>query len=97
MKYIFDKENAYQTREFPNTTEKVLLMVDRSYYYVVSKDPNKPELEDEAQIKKLLYIYNNTNTTISIMNEPITLNLRDFPFTNIKSCSNSNLQIRTNY
>ena len=97
FKYIFDQENAYQTREFPNTTEKVLLMVDRSYYYVVSKDPNKPELEDEIQIKKLLYIYNNTNTTISIMNDPITLNLRDFPFTNIKSCSNSNLQIRTNY
>ena len=97
FKYIFNEEYAFQTRESSIKTDKILLMVDRSYFSVVSRDPLKPEIENEQQIKLLMNIYNNTNPKISIMNSEVPSNLQKYPYTNIRNCSFKNLQIRTNY
>jgi hypothetical protein len=97
FKYIFNDEYAYQTRESSIKTDKILLMVDRSYYSVVSRDPLKPEIENEQQVKLLMSIYNNTDPKISIIDDDVPSNLQKYPYTNIKNCSFKNLQIRTNY
>jgi 4-amino-4-deoxy-L-arabinose transferase-like glycosyltransferase len=97
FKYIFNDKHAYQTRESSIMTDKILLMVDRAYLSVVSKDPLKPEIENEQQVKLLMNIYNNTNAKISIMDEHVPSNLQKYPYNNIKNCSFKNLQIRTNY
>ena len=97
FKYIFNEDYTFQTREASIKTDKILLMVDRSYFNLVSRDPLKPEIENKQQIKLLMDIYNNTNPKISIMNDEIPTNLQKYPYTNIKNCSIKNLQIRTNY
>jgi 4-amino-4-deoxy-L-arabinose transferase-like glycosyltransferase len=97
FKYIFNDKYVYQTRESSIKTDKILLMVDRAYFSVVSGDLLKPEIENKQQIKLLMDIYNNTNPKISIMDDDVPSNLQRYPYTNIKNCSFKNLQIRTNY
>jgi len=96
FKYIFNKTHALQTRDSSGIrTDKILLMVDRSYLSVTSKDPLKIEQEDPKQVESLLNIYNSTHTIASLDYSDKTP--ENYPYTNVKNCPSENLQIKTNY
>jgi 4-amino-4-deoxy-L-arabinose transferase-like glycosyltransferase len=94
--YIFNTTQSLQTRDSSEIdTDKVLLMVDRSYYAVTSKNPQNNEQEDPKQVEKLLNIYNNTHP-IALIDDSYK-NPQYYPYTNVKDCRTENLQVRTNY
>jgi len=96
FKYIFKTANSLQTRDSSEiNTDKILLMVDRSYFSVTSKNPEKNEQEDPRQVEKLLNMYNNTHP-IALIDDSDT-SPEYYPFTNVKDCRTENLQVRTNY
>jgi Dolichyl-phosphate-mannose-protein mannosyltransferase len=96
FKYAFDNINSVQTRDSSTIkTEKILLMVDRSYLSIVSTGP-KAEVEDEKQIERLQNIYNNSNSRVALMNSENTPT-DQYPFTNIQDCFTRTAEIRTNY
>ena len=96
FKYAFDNINSVQTRDSTTIkTEKILLMVDRSYLSIVSTGP-KVEVEDEKQIERLQSIYNNSNSCVALMNSENTAT-DQYPFTNIQDCFTRTEEIRTNY
>jgi hypothetical protein len=76
-------------------TEKILLMVDRSYLSIVSTGP-RVEVEDEKQIVRLQNMYNNSNSRVALMNSENTPT-DQYPFTNIQDCFIRTAEIRTNY
>jgi len=94
--YIFSTTQSLQTRDSSEIdTDKVLLMVDRSYYAVTSKNPQNNEQEDPKQVEKLLNIYNNTHP-IALIDDSYKYP-QYYPYTNVKDCRTENLQVRTNY
>jgi hypothetical protein len=94
--YIFNTTQSLQTRDSSEIdTDKVLLMVDRSYYGVTSKNPQNNEQEDPKQVEKLLNIYNNTHP-IALIDDSYKYP-QYYPYTNVKDCRTENLQVRTNY
>jgi 4-amino-4-deoxy-L-arabinose transferase-like glycosyltransferase len=96
FKYIFNKTHAFQTRDSSGIrTDKILLMVDRSYLSVTSKNPLKNEYEDPKQVERLFNIYNSTHTIASLDYSDETP--KNYPYTNLKDCPTENLQIKTNY
>jgi hypothetical protein len=93
--YVFNTPHSIQTRDSSEIeTEKVLLMVDRSYYGVTSKS-QKNEIEDPKQVEKLLNIYNNTHPIALI--DSSDNNPDYYPYNNVRDCSTKSLQVRTNY
>ena len=93
--YVFNTPNSKQTRDSSEIqTEKVLLMVDRSYYAVTSRSQNN-EIEDPKQVDKLLNIYNNTHPIALI--DSSDSNPDYYPYNNVRDCSTRSLQVRTNY
>ncbi|MGV8106401.1 MAG: hypothetical protein ACP5OH_01355, partial [Nitrososphaerota archaeon] len=93
--YVFNTPNSKQTRDSSEIqTEKVLLMVDRSYYGVTSRSQNN-EIEDPKQVDKLLNIYNNTHPIALI--DSSDSNPDYYPYNNVRDCSTKSLQVRTNY
>jgi hypothetical protein len=96
FKYIFNTAQSLQTRDSSGiNTDKILLMVDRSYFAVTSKNPQNNEQEDPKQVQKLLNIYNNTHA-IALIDDSYK-NPGYYPYTNVKDCRSENLQVRTNY
>lgn len=96
FKYIFNTAQSLQTRDSSEiNTDKILLMVDRSYFAVTSKNPQNNEQEDPKQVEKLLNIYNNTHP-IALIDDSYK-NPGYYPYTNVKDCRSENLQVRTNY
>jgi asparagine N-glycosylation enzyme membrane subunit Stt3 len=96
FKYIFKTAQSLQTRDSSEiNTDKILLMVDRSYFAVTSKNPQNNEQEDPKQVEKLLNIYNNTHP-IALIDDSYK-NPGYYPYTNLKDCRTENLQVRTNY
>jgi 4-amino-4-deoxy-L-arabinose transferase-like glycosyltransferase len=96
FKYIFNTAQSLQTRDSSEiNTDKILLMVDRSYFAVTSKNPQNNEQEDPKQVEKLLNIYNNTYP-IALIDDSYK-NPGYYPYTNVKDCRSENLQVRTNY
>jgi 4-amino-4-deoxy-L-arabinose transferase-like glycosyltransferase len=94
--YIFNTAQSLQTRDSSEiNTDYVLLMVDRSYFAVTSKNPQNNEQEDPKQVEKLLNIYNNTHP-IALIDDSYK-NPGYYPYTNVKDCRAENLQVRTNY
>jgi hypothetical protein len=91
--YVFGKDHVLPTRAAQElTTEKVLLVLDPNYRFVISGK----ELEDEAQVASLLNLYNNT-ATIASFQYPGSI-LKDNPLKpNIRSCYFDEIQVRTNY
>jgi hypothetical protein len=88
--------STLQTRDSTTIkTEKILLMVDRSYLSIVSAG-SKVEVEDEKQIERLLSIYNNSNSCVALMNSENTAT-EQYSFTNIQDCFTRTGEIRTNY
>jgi 4-amino-4-deoxy-L-arabinose transferase-like glycosyltransferase len=96
FKYIFNTAQSLQTRDSSQIKEdKVLLMVDRSYFAVTSKNPQNNELEDPIQVEKLLNIYNNTHPVVLIDDSYKIPGY--YPYSNVKDCRSEGLQVRTNY
>jgi hypothetical protein len=96
FKYIFNTAQSLQTRDSsPIKEDKILLMVDRSYYAVTSKNPQNGEVEDPKQVEKLLNIYNNTHP-VALIDDSFK-NPGYYPYTNVKDCRAESLQVRTNY
>jgi hypothetical protein len=91
--YAFGKDHVLPTRAAHElTTEKVLLVLDPNYRFVISGK----ELEDKAQVASLLKLYNNT-VTIASFQYPGSI-LKDNPLKpNIRSCYFDKIQVRTNY
>ena len=93
--YVFNTPHSLQTRDSSEiVTDKVLLMVDRSYYGVSSKSQNN-EIEDPKQVDKLLNLYNNTHPIALI--DDYDNNPDYYPYNNVRDCSTKSLQVRTNY
>ncbi|HEX5979417.1 MAG TPA: hypothetical protein VFY68_19190, partial [Nitrososphaeraceae archaeon] len=93
--YVFNTPHSIQTRDSSEiVTEKVLLMVDRSYYGVTSKSQQN-EIEDPKQVEKLLNIYNNTHPIALI--DSSDNNPDYYPYNNVRDCSTKSLQVRINY
>jgi len=91
--YVFGKDHVLPTRASQElTTEKVLLVLDPNYRFVLSGK----ELEDKAQVASLLNLYNNTATIASFQYSGSIL--KDNPLkANIRSCYFDEIQVRTNY
>ena len=91
--YVFGKDHVLPTRASQElTTEKVLLVLDPNYRFVLSGR----ELEDKAQVASLLNLYNNTATIASFQYSGSIL--KDNPLkANIRSCYFDEIQVRTNY
>jgi len=91
--YVFGKDHVLPTRASQElTTEKVLLVLDPNYRFVLSGK----ELEDKAQVANLLNLYNNTATIASFQYSDSIL--KDNPLkANIRSCYFDEIQVRTNY
>jgi 4-amino-4-deoxy-L-arabinose transferase-like glycosyltransferase len=91
--YVFGKDHVLPTRASQElTTQKVLLVLDPNYRFVLSGK----ELEDAAQVANLLKLYNNT-VTIASFQYPGSI-LKDNPLKpNIRSCYFNEIQVRTNY
>jgi hypothetical protein len=91
--YVFGKDHVLPTRASQElTTEKVLLVLDPNYRFVLSGK----ELEDAAQVASLLKLYNHTATIASF--QYASSILKDNPLKpNIRSCYFDELQVRTNY
>ena len=91
--YVFGKDHVLPTRASQElTTEKVLLVLDPNYRFVLSGK----ELEDKAQVASLLNLYNNTATIASFQYSDSIL--KDNPLkANIRSCYFDEIQVRTNY
>jgi hypothetical protein len=91
--YVFDKDHVLPTRASQDlTTEKVLLVIDPNYKFVISGT----EIEDKAQVASLLNLYNNT-TPIATFQYPEEI-LKGNPLrSNIRSCYMDQIQVRTNY
>ncbi len=96
FKYIFNTTQSLQTRDSSEiNTDKILLMVDRSYIAVTSKDPQNNEQEDPKQVEKLLNIYNNTHP-IALIDDSYK-KPGYYPYTNVRDCFTRTAEIRTNY
>jgi hypothetical protein len=91
--YVFGKDHVLPTRASQDlTTEKVLLVLDPNYRFVISGK----EVEDEAQVASLLHLYN-TTATIASFQYPDSI-LKGNPLkSNIRSCYFDQIQVRTNY
>ena len=99
FEYFFKEDNVFQTRNSnPIVTEKIILVNDRSYKYVISDSPSKHEPEDPSQVERLKGIFNSTR--------PIAIFIPDknyppsyFPYNNIENCGIGSIgtEIRTNY
>lgn len=94
--YVFDNINSVQTHDSTTIkTEKIFLMVDRSYLSIVSTGP-KVKVEDKKQIVRLQSIYNKSNSCVALMNSKNTAT-DQYPFTNIQDCLTRTGEIRTKY
>lgn len=91
--YVFGKDHVLSTRASQElTTEKVLLVLDPNYNFVISGS----EVEDKAQVASLLNLYNNTSTIASFKYPDTTLENNPLR-PNIRSCYFADIQVRTNY
>jgi hypothetical protein len=92
FKYTFGNYQVFHTRDtHPIETQKIILMADSEYRYVLSKT----EVEDARQIEKLQKIYNNTDIIATFRDSGDSYNFRNFPYTNIKECPLLDIEIRT--
>jgi hypothetical protein len=92
FKYTFGNYQVFHTRDtHPIETQKIILMADSEYRYVLSKT----EVEDARQIEKLQKIYNTTDIVATFRDSGDSYNFRNFPYTNIKECPLLDIEIRT--
>jgi len=91
FKNVFGNYQVFHTRDsHPIETQKIILMADSEYRYVLSKT----EVEDAGQIERLQKIYNNTDIVATFRDGGDSYNFRRFPYTNIKECPVLDIEIR---
>jgi hypothetical protein len=100
FKYVYDKNHVfthYRDSSQPIQTSKVILTIDGTYRYTLSNSPMKREIEDPQQIQLLKKIYNSTHSIAIFSDMGTTYNYGIYPYTNIRDCSNFDIEINSNY
>jgi Dolichyl-phosphate-mannose-protein mannosyltransferase len=97
FKYVFHNNYTFShVRDTqPIKTEKMILLVDTNYKNVISNI----EQENQTQIERLRYIYNNTDVVALLSELPAHYVKKNYPFTAIDSAHVGfrNIEIRANY
>ena len=99
FKYIFNMAHilSHPRDSSQPITNRVLLMVDSTYRYIISNAIAKTEVEDKKQIGTLGMLYNNSKPRAFFVDNGVQYNNLMYPYTGIKDCPLSGIEIRTNY